>query len=104
MSSPPPSSPVPIAQVATLNFSSPPPSSSSPPPLSPPLLSSVDLFNRLSGFGSLMVIDCRPHAAYMASHLPRSLNVDLDEMQLPYGDAALSAQLDEELRLPHGDE
>jgi protein-tyrosine phosphatase/rhodanese-related sulfurtransferase len=51
-------------------------SPSSPPGLH---LSVCDLFNRLSGFGSLLILDIRPREAYNTSHIPRALNVSINQ-------------------------
>jgi protein-tyrosine phosphatase len=40
------------------------------------------LFNRLGGFGSLLVLDARSADAYKASHVPRSLNIPLTDGDL----------------------
>ena len=60
------------------------PSSSPSTPVYLPIesLSSEALFNRLGGFGSLLVLDLRSAEEYKASHVPRSLNLPMTEGDL----------------------
>lgn len=38
---------------------------------------SVDLFNRMSGFGAIVVLDTRSVDEFQAGHVPRSINVPI---------------------------
>lgn len=55
-----------------------------------------DLFNRLCGFGSLLIVDLRPVDSYSAAHIPRAINLPLqpDELNIPSTDN-YSAQLND---------
>ena len=82
---------------ATTDSSSSSSSSSIPAPSSAPApflaesLAPLVLFNRLAGFGSLLVLDVRSADSYKASHVPRALNIPLSDGDLLAGSSPSSS-------------